>query len=299
MTIFQPDFTKQFCQGAAVILDPYGNNLPRQEQYQKDRLLRKPGKVMIYSNQQHVDRYSAYSTRGLRVVYLLGLLIFCWTSSAQADETQYQSQDELQQNAKAFLESRVKSASLGSNADISFGRLDSRLRLAKCQTNPEAFLPSGAKLQGKLSVGLRCNDPKPWTVYIPANIRTYTNVLAAAHSLARGEQLSPSDIISVRQEMTGLHLGYFTDKKDIVGKILTRSINAGQVFVPKRLKAPLLVHRGDKVTIIAATEGILVRGKGEALEDAAKGERISVRNTRSKRVIQAVATELGTVKVTM
>ena len=227
----------------------------------------------------------------IRLAALLLAGTGCTAIAAQPQAT-----DTLQQVAQEFLQQQL---SRQDDVEISVGRLDSRLRLTPCQETPQAFLPAGARLQGKLTVGLRCAGPKPWTVYVPAHIRIYTEVMAAAIPLGRGEQVGKDDIIAVRQELSELRSGYFNRHEDVVGKVVKRAMNAGQVFSPQRLKAPLLVRRGEEVTILATTGGLSVRVRGKALKDAARGEQLPVRNTNSKRVIQAVAIEPGTVSVRM
>ena len=61
----------------------------------------------------------------------------------------------------------------------------------------------------------------------------------------------------------------------------------------------MLVHRGDEVVILASIGGLQVRVKGKALKDAALGERLPVRNTNSKRIVEGTAIEAGVVSVQM
>ncbi len=183
--------------------------------------------------------------------------------------------------------------------EISVGRIDRRLKLATCQKSPTAFLAAGAKLQGKLTVGLRCAGPKPWTVYVPAHIKIFTEVIAAAQPLLRGREIAVTDIIFVRQELSQLRSGYFTKTESVVGKILTQNLSAGQAITPKRVKAAFLVRRGEKVTIEVTIGTLKVKGKGEALKDAARGELVSVRNSQSKRIVQGIVTRPGTVNIQM
>lgn len=240
------------------------------------------------SLQNTMNKYLA----ALTIALLLPLL----TPAAHA--AQHQPAEPLRQSAKTFLSQQLAST-MESDVEITIGGLDRRLRLTVCKQPPKAFLPAGTKLQGKLTVGLRCAGPKPWTVYIPAQIKIYTEVMAATRTLSRNTKVTAADVITVRQEVSRLHSGYFINKDNVVGKILKRSMTAGQTFTPSRLKTPLLVRRGDEVTIIASKGGLQVRVKGKALKNAAKGEQIPVRNNRSKRVVQAIAVKSGTVSVRM
>lgn len=226
-------------------------------------------------------------------------LMFCLLMASSSFAAKHQNHEKLRHIAKSFLTDQLSTKPMHESSEVRIGHLDSRLRITPCQQAPEPFLSPGSKLQGKLTVGLRCNKPRPWTVYLSAHIQNYGDVLTAAHALTRGTKITEADIISSRLELNGLRYGYFTQKKNVIGKILKRPINAGQAFLPKRLKTPLLVRRGDQVTIIALTNGLQVRVKGEALRDAALGEKLPVRNSRSKRIIQAVATKAGTVTINM
>ncbi len=204
----------------------------------------------------------------------------------------------LRQTAMSFLQAQTAKRA-DQEVEISIGRIDRRLKLATCEKTPAAFLAAGAKLQGKLTVGLRCAGPKPWTVYVPAQIKIFAEVVAATQPLLRGRKISTADIMFVRQELSQLRNGYFIKKDAVIGKVLTQNLAAGNAITPKQVKAPVLVRRGEKVTIVAAIGTLKVRGKGKALEDAALGELISVRNSQSKRIIQGVVTRPGVVNVQM
>jgi len=209
-----------------------------------------------------------------------------------------QAPEQLREVARQFLHQQLPPTAT-EQAEISVGRLDPRLRLTACKGEPVAFLPPGARLRGKLTVGVRCDAPKPWTIYVQARVRTFSEVIAAAYPLRRGTQISAADLVTVRQETTSLLRGYFTKPENVIGKVLDRAMSAGQLFTPNRLSPPLLVRRGDKVTILASLDGLKVRVAGTALKDASKGQKLSVRNTRSKRIVQAVAIEPGVVQVMM
>ncbi len=53
---------------------------------------------------------------------------------------------------------------------------------------------------------------------------------------------------------------------------------------------PLLVHRGDLVTIVFRTDNLELTAQGNALEDGAAGALVRIENTKSNRVIDAAVT---------
>jgi flagella basal body P-ring formation protein FlgA len=232
----------------------------------------------------------------LRVTACLGGSLFLLLATPTAADSQ--PSNDLRQSVLSFLQTQTANQ-LKQDIEINVGRIDRRLKLAACQKPPTPFLAAGAKLQGKLTVGLRCMGPKPWTVYIPAQIKIFANVVTATQPLLRGSKISAADVMPMRQEISQLRGGYFQKTTAVIGKILKQNLAAGHVISPARVKAPILVRRGEKVAIIVSIGSLKVRGKGEALRDAALGELVSVRNSRSRRIVQGIATKPGTVNVQM
>ncbi len=242
---------------------------------------------------QPANRASFINRQQMNACFFAGLLLVMTPATAGNQST-----DILHQTVVDFLKAQTEKRD-GQDIEIRVNHVDRRLKLATCQKIPTAFLAAGAKLQGKLTVGLRCAGPKPWTVYVPAHIKIFAEVVAATRPLLRGSKVSENDIMLMRQEISQLHSGYFTKLETVVGKIITQNLAAGHTITPKRIKADFLVRRGEKVTIVVSTGSLKVKGKGEALKDAAQGERVSVRNSQSKRIVQGIVTHPGIVNVQM
>ena len=56
---------------------------------------------------------------------------------------------------------------------------------------------------------------------------------------------------------------------------------------------PILVRRGDRISIRSHSGGISVRANAEALDNGRYGERIRVRNLQSAKVIEVTVTAAG------
>jgi flagella basal body P-ring formation protein FlgA len=65
------------------------------------------------------------------------------------------------------------------------------------------------------------------------------------------------------------------------------------------VKAPILIRRGEKVSIIASTGTVTVRMEGKALEAGARGDVITVLNLSSKQKVEARVLAPGKVQVQM
>ncbi len=202
----------------------------------------------------------------------------------------------LRQQAAAFLRQQLPEDP-AVEARIEVPPLDRRLRLARCAEAVEAFLPAGRRPVGATSVGLRCRRPKAWTLYVPARVQLSGPVLVASRPLPRGKRISREDFQVEQRDISRLGGDYLTRAEHLLGQVLTRPIAPGRPFRAQFLRPPSLVERGERVTLVARGGGLEVRVQGEALEDAALGESVRVRNLRSKRVVEGRVRARGVVEV--
>src|SRR3989344_1414262 len=228
------------------------------------------------------------------VILLTGYAI---SSPLTALANEAQSLDSIRQVARNFALNTAKLPGITTEAEV--GSLDSRLRLALCPAPLMAFLPAGAKLSGNATVGVRCQDSKPWTVYVPVRVKLNGQVLVATRPMARGAIIKETDVRLETRDMATLPVAPLTESSQAVGKLAKRALGIGTVISVNELQVPRLVRRGDRITILAAESGIEVRANGEALMDGAEGDRIRVRNSLTDKVIQATVMSAGLVQVNL
>jgi flagellar basal body P-ring formation protein FlgA len=229
------------------------------------------------------------------MVAVITATLLAMPSTLHASE--YQDHESIRQAAKAFVGRQL--ARHGQHRTIEIGRLDSRLRLAPCDRPLESFRAPGARDVGNTTVGVRCTGAKPWTLYVPALIRIYDAVLVTARPIPRGATLTPHDIRLESRDVAHLREGVLVDPEQAVGQVTRRPLEMGEVLSPAAVKPARLVHRGEKVTILAQGNRLEVRATGEALADGAAGEPIRVRNLLTKKIIHGVVAGSGLVQVRM
>src|SRR5690348_6920376 len=84
------------------------------------------------------------------------------THAQQVNPAGFQSLSELQQLAENYVRDTV--GSRVGELHVKAETLDPRLRLASCAGKPEVFLPSGANINARTTVGARCNNTgTQWT----------------------------------------------------------------------------------------------------------------------------------------
>jgi flagellar basal body P-ring formation protein FlgA len=207
-----------------------------------------------------------------------------------------QSHSSIITTVKQFLESQVKEQQ-HSQYKIKVGHLDSRLKLDQCNKDLEAFMAPGSRLTGKTTVGIRCSAPRPWSLYVPATINPFSLVYKTAFPLEKGHTITDKDLTATEHNLTQLNHGYFTDKTMLIGKQTRRRLKQNHVITPQQIKAALMVKRGEEVALIAKSNSFSIRMSGKAMMDGAKGDRIRVKNSSSKRIIEGIVTRNGVVTV--
>ncbi len=181
--------------------------------------------------------------------------------------------------------------------EITTGSLDSRLKLRQCDLPLEAFLPKGGRDLGKVTVGVRCNDAKPWSLYVPLTVSLYKEVLVAAHPLERGKLLSNDDVKVVRKDLSELSRGYIQDKQLLLGMQVKQHTPAGKALTPAMMKKPRVINKGQRVTMVVKAVGMEVRMAGKALVHGAIGDRVRVHNLTSKQTLEGTVTGPGEVRI--
>lgn len=175
------------------------------------------------------------------------------------------------------------------------GAIDNRLRLPKC-ANAEGFLPTGMRLWGNATVGVRCLEPSPWTIYVPITVKVMAPTVVAAKPLQQGQTLTHADVNVQLSDVTQLPAGITKDIEQVLGKTLTGSMAPGQPVRAELLRAPLLIKSGQTVKLIVQGGTFQVSAEGKALGNAATGQVVSVR-TASGKVVSGVVKGDGSVEV--
>jgi len=228
----------------------------------------------------------------IKIHYVLLLCMYITNTQAAG----YQSHDSILSAARQFMMEQTE-AVYNQHADIKNGQLDSRLKLNQCSSPLEVYLPEGSRDLGRLTVGVKCTDSKPWSLHVPVTVTVYKDVIVTAKSLSRGELLMESDFKRVKYDMSKLPTGYIEDPANGVGMELKRRLSTGVPLTTTMLRKPIIIKRGQQVSILASAGGLEVRMSGKALAHGAVGDRIRVLNVKSKKKLEGIVTPSGDIKV--
>lgn len=192
----------------------------------------------------------------------------------------------LSQQAERWLLSKINPAP---SADISVqaGALDSRTQLSKCRQAVDIDFAPGQGIRARTTLSLHCPDTPGWRLYLPMSIRQRQAVWVARNSIANGTALQASQWQRETRDISNLPASVITDD-NLAGYQTRMTVAAGAVLTEALVAGKTVIKRGQSVSVLAIHGSIVITASGEALTDAAIGERIQVRNRSSGRVIEAI-----------
>ncbi|MDF0731939.1 flagellar basal body P-ring formation chaperone FlgA [Pseudomonas entomophila] len=183
--------------------------------------------------------------------------------------------------------------------EIQVNTLDPRLRMPLCSQPLDASLESPAQPLGRVTVRVRCDSAAPWTVFVPAQVKLFREVVVMTRPLKRESVIGEGDVALRERDVGTLGQGFLTELEQAVGMKLVRPTTLDQVVTLQHMEQAEVVRKGDHVVITARSGALSVRMPGEALSKGGLSEQIRVRNLNSKRVVKARVVGPGQVEVAM
>ncbi len=148
-----------------------------------------------------------------------------------------------------------------------------------------------------LSIILFRENKRIGSVRVVGKVNVFKKVARAAHNIKSHEVFSMDDIRFVRENIADLSHDVITDAKDILGKEAVHSFRVNEIIRKRDIAEPLLVQKGDIVTILIAAPGLVITSKGQALEGGRLGQMMKVKNIATKRIVIGMVKGRKTVQV--
>ncbi len=231
-------------------------------------------------------------TPAMKTHYLL--LPFLLFTSHTGSAAPVQSLSAIQDALIGFVQSSLDPAG---EYQITHTQIDPRLQLSACEQNLDVFVQSGEIRAGRNTLGVRCNGLNNWTIYSTVVVKSFIKVLVTTRQLNRNDKISPDYLATETRDISTLQHGYASDLSSVVNKQITRPVPAGSVLYSTYYAEPMLIKRGERVSIQSGKPGLVITSTGVAMMDGVKGQKISVKNVSSSRVIQGTVMNPGLVNV--
>lgn len=183
-------------------------------------------------------------------------------------------------------------------AQVDAAALDSRVQLPACDQPLQAAAGNGAAA-AQWNVAVSCNGSVNWTLYVPVRVADRQTVVVLARNVYAGQTLTADALRTEVRDTAAMGFGYVGSADSVIGKQLRRPLAAGTALTPDVIAAAPVVRRGQAVSLIGRAGSFEVRAEGRALADGAAGQRIAVENASSRRTVQGVVREDGSVEVAL
>ncbi|MFM0324997.1 flagellar basal body P-ring formation chaperone FlgA [Caballeronia glebae] len=169
--------------------------------------------------------------------------------------------------------------------------------LAACSAL-DPFMPTGARLWGRLTVGVRCVGERPWTLYVQARVSINATYYSAARAIAPGEVLSNADLVARDGDLTAMPQAIVTDPAQAVGAVALSRVPAGLPLRTDMLRAAASVSIGQTVHVVAGGSGFSISADGTAMNNATPGQQVRVK-TAGGQIITGIVKDSQTVEVSL
>jgi flagella basal body P-ring formation protein FlgA len=121
-------------------------------------------------------------------------------------------------------------------------------------------------------------------------------IVVPAHDIARGDVIGENDLTYATVDGAALMSGVPTKMDEIKGMQARRVLGAGQPFRGDDVRRPIVVIKGQTVTMQFAAPGVELTAMGRAMSEGGVGDTVTIQNPASYRMIAATVIAPGTVR---
>jgi flagella basal body P-ring formation protein FlgA len=205
----------------------------------------------------------------------------------------------------------------GQISEYGIQEIDDRLRLQSCAGGLSVRFPFASNT----TVEVSCPDENGWKIYlkittpdassirsekqspsdVDANKTKKANesiaAVVATKTLQRGIPILPGDLELEMFPNNRIKPSHFLEPQDLFGMEPTQTISRGSLITNSMVRPPMLIRKGDLVTVIYSRNGLSVSNEGEALEPGGLGGKISILLKESERIVTGTIADKGVVNL--
>ncbi len=134
-----------------------------------------------------------------------------------------------------------------------------------------------------------------WKV-APGHADASVRIVVPARDIMRGEVIGDSDLTYAQVSGTALPATTVTKFEALTGMQARRMLRAGENVRPDDVRRPVVVTKGQTVTMNFSAPGVELTAMGRAMSEGGIGDTVTVQNPVSFRMITATVTGPGAVR---
>jgi flagella basal body P-ring formation protein FlgA len=193
-----------------------------------------------------------------------------------------------QQFAGSGIEVRNVRIDLPENFEVPPGSIEIRTNLAKV-ANPFSIF--------SLPIEVRVDDRVVRRFSANIELEAFDEIFVANRDLVVNTRLAADDVRVELRRIEKPPAVYLRELTDLRGRNLIKNLSNGSEITSDSLVASVVIKSGDLVKIVGRSGKIQISVNGEARSSGKIGDRIAVKNSESKAIIQATVVDAGLVKV--
>ena len=121
-------------------------------------------------------------------------------------------------------------------------------------------------------------------------------IVTPSRDIARGEVISDADLTLGAAPNPVLAGNVITSLEAVKGMEARRPLRAGEAIAASDVRRPVVVTKGQTVTMTFDAPGVSLTAMGRAMSEGGVGDTVIVQNPASYRMVNAVITGAGTVR---
>ena len=140
-------------------------------------------------------------------------------------------------------------------------------------------------------------DGKPFkTTDITGRYYLMTEAYVPVVFLGKGEVITEDKLRKIKIRANRLKLGNVVELEMLVDKEVKKPLKEGKIINDREIGNKIAIKKGEIVTIVYRTDKMQISAKVEALTEGGIGEKILVRNTKSKKELYGTIIDKNTVE---
>ena len=218
----------------------------------------------------------------------------CYTQSVTANDQNNLVHQQVIDAAENFVIEQITPFSQG-RLEVRAMPIDKRLDIPQCPESFEMSASDESLKQSNVTVKASCPSSN-WYLYLIVKTAEMQPVVVLNTAVSPGTILTTENTRIVEVNKKQLRTSTFSEQEDVLGARLKRRTRAGQPIIPGQL---CFVCKGDKVQIAAQLAGLQIKTTGVAQQDGNVGDTITVKNSRSNKLVhgKVQSTDLVTVQI--
>ncbi len=121
---------------------------------------------------------------------------------------------------------------------------------------------------------------------VTAHVAQKTLAAVVVENVRRGQSFGPADV-QVQEVLIDSERTPVRKLRDVVGHVAARNVRKNQVLFDDDVQLPVMVNRGEQITVRCLVGSMVIRTTARAMSDAALGELVELQNQRSREAFMA------------